>query len=214
MHPKKDFQVLPGFITEEEAKVFDTAVRSCSSLFRGTSGTVNLGPRYEVIDGDQIRASMPDIISYEQTRIRPAVENFAGIPVQLLDSPRRSMRIQKYSSRNHGFRWHFDGHSYVAILTLKNGNLGETHLIQERLSSILRYFLYPLYPFDMIFSLAPYARILSEPGSLFLFRGQRLLHRGVTMKEGGERILVVYTYDESGKRKSRFRDFLARRLNY
>ncbi len=207
------YQVIKDFLTKEEIRSFDHLVKDKTSLFSETSGRGNLGPRYYVIDGDQVSNNLPEISSFEQ-RIRFMVEQFAGHPVQLLAGSRRSMRIQIYSKRSHGFRWHFDGHSYVAILTLKNTNLGQTQVISSQLSRYLRFLFYPLYPFPHIFSIAPHETIVSEPGSLLLMRGAKLLHRGVTLKLEGERILIVYTYDEAGKKSNRLRDFIARRLNY
>jgi hypothetical protein len=45
-------------------------------------------------------------------------------------------------------------------------------------------------------------------------RGGHVLHRGVTLLDAGERILLAYTYSEPGSKPNPFRDWIARRLNY
>ena len=119
----KEYQLIHGFLTGQEVRSFEALVQINTNLFKETSGHGNLGPRYHVIDGDQIHARMPEVVSFEQARIRPIVERFAGRSVQPLESTRRSVRVQLYAGKDQGFRWHFDGHSYVAILTLKNRTL-------------------------------------------------------------------------------------------
>jgi hypothetical protein len=45
-------------------------------------------------------------------------------------------------------------------------------------------------------------------------RGARALHRGITLSDQGERILIAYTFDSPDKKPNPFRDWIARRLNY
>ena len=54
----------------------------------------------------------------------------------------------------------------------------------------------------------------AQPGDLLVMRGGVVLHRGVTLADEGERILIAYTYAEPGRKPNAFRDFVARRLNY
>jgi len=67
---------------------------------------------------------------------------------------------------------------------------------------------------DDVRRFCPYREIGAEAGDLVFLRGGRLLHRGVTLHEDGERILLVYAYDEVDKRRSAIRDWIATRLNY
>ena len=87
-------------------------------LFHEVAGKGGLGPRYRVIDGDQILTQLPAIAELGDRRVRPLAEDFAGHPVMPLDSSKRAMRVQAYARREHGFRWHFDGHDYVALVAL------------------------------------------------------------------------------------------------
>jgi hypothetical protein len=124
------------------------------------------------------------------------------------------VQVQVYERRDHGFRWHFDGHPYVALATLENSNEGQTQFISPGLSRWLRFLLYPLYALPQIFSIFPRSTVTAKPGDLLVMRGGRVLHRGVTLLEEGERILLAYTYAEPGHQPNPFRDFVARRLNY
>jgi hypothetical protein len=142
------------------------------------------------------------------------MERFAGEPLQPLGSSRRAMRVQAYERRDHGFRWHLDGHRYVALVTLKNTNRGQTQFISPGLTRFLRFLLYPLYAVPQVFSILPRAAVTAAPGDLLVMRGGSTLHRGITLDDEGERILIAYTYDEVGKEPNRFRDWIARRLNY
>ena len=108
------------------------------------------------------------------------------------------MRVQVYERRDHGFRWHFDGHPYVALVTLENTNQGQTQFISAGLSRWLRFLLYPLYAFPQIFSLFPRSTVETRPGDLLVMRGGRVLHRGVTLADEGERILLAYHLRRAG----------------
>src|SRR4029078_13349718 len=173
-----------------------------------------LGPKYRVVDGDRILAELPAIAELGDRRVRPLGAAFRGHPLAPLPSSRRAMRVQTYARREHGFRWHFDGHAFVALVTLENGNQGQTHFLSPRLSWWSRFFLYPLYPVPQVFSLLPHTEVTAQPGDLVVMRGARILHRGVSRAEIGQRTLLAFTYDPPGKRANAFRDAIARRLNY
>ena len=156
------YRHVPGFATAEELRRLRQAVAEREDLFTDVHGRGGLGPRYRVIDGDQIHDHLPAVEAFGVERVRPLAEQFAGNPLSPLGSSRRSVRVQAYERRDHGFRWHFDGHPYVVLV----------------------------------------------------LRGGRVLHRGITLADDGERILLAYTYDEPGRKPNPFRDWIARRLNY
>lgn len=205
---------VPSFLAEEELTRLSAVAERCQERFVEVQGKGGLGPRYRVLDGDQIRAAAPEVVAFGAERVQPVAERFAGQPLQYLGSSKRAIRYQAYERREHGFRWHFDGHSFVALVTLVNTNRGETHFISIALSRVLRFLLYPLYFAPQLFSLAPYERVRAAPGDLLIMRGGRALHRGVTLSDEGQRLVIAYTFDERGKKPSAVRDFIARRLNY
>lgn len=208
------YRHIPGFLSAAELGRLAGLVAARQDLFSSTEGRGGLGPRYRVIDGDRIHEQLREIEEFGQQRVQPEMERFAGEPLQPLGSSRRAMRVQAYERRDHGFRWHLDGHRYVALVTLKNTNRGQTQFISPGLTRFLRFLLYPLYAVPQVFSILPRAAVTAAPGDLLVMRGGSTLHRGITLDDEGERILIAYTYDEVGKEPNRFRDWIARRLNY
>ncbi len=208
------YQHLQAFLSPAEVAHFRQLVDDHASLMAEIHGRGGLGPRYKVIDGDQIRDRLPAIEALGQQRVRPAVERFAGEPLGAFASPRRAQRVQVYSRRDQGFRWHRDGHPYVALVTLENGNAGQTQFISPALSRILRYLIYPLYPVPQLFSLLPRSAVTCDAGDLLIMRGRLTIHRGVTLAESGRRSLFVYAFDRAGEHPSPLRDLIARKLNY
>jgi hypothetical protein len=208
------YQHVEGFLPPADVASFRRLVDDHAGLLTEIHGKKGLGPRYRVIDGDQIRARMPAIESLGQERVRPLVEHFAGEPLGAFASPRRAQRVQIYSRRDQGFRWHRDGHPYVALVTLENANAGQTQFISPGLSRLLRYLIYPLYPLPQLFSLAPRSAVTCREGDLLIMRGRLTIHRGVTLAETGRRILFVYAFDRAGQKPSPLRDLIARKLNY
>ena len=208
------FRHVRAFLSAAEVDRIRGLLKDNDGLFTEVHGKGGLGPRYRVIDGDQIAARLPEIAALGSERVCPLALDFAGVPVAPLTSSKRAMRVQSYERKEHGFRWHFDGHDYVALVTLENGNEGQTHFLSRGLSRILRFLLYPLYPFPQIFSIFPYRVVTAGPGDLLIMRGAKVLHRGVSGAETGRRVLLAFTFDPAGKRANRFRDAIARRLNY
>ena len=208
------YQHFEGFLPPAEVAFYRRLVDGHAALLTEIHGRGGLGPRYRVIDGDQIRAELPAIETLGRERVRPLVERFAGEPLGAFASPRRAQRVQIYSRPDQGFRWHRDGHPYVALVTLENGNAGQTQFISAALSRFLRYLIYPLYPLPQLFSLLPRSTVTCAAGDLLVMRGRLAIHRGVTLATSGRRILFVYAFDRAGQRPSPLRDLIARRLNY
>ena len=210
----ESYRHVPGFLSAEELGRLTRLIEDHEELYTEVHGKGGLGPRYRVIDGDQIRASLPEVEALGESRVRPLAEEFAGEPLRPLGSSKRSMRVQAYERREHGFRWHLDGHAYVALATLKNTNGGQTQFISPGLTRFLRFLLYPLYPVPQVFSVFPRSAVTARPGDLLVMRGARALHRGITLSDEGERILIAYTFDAPDKKPNPFQDWIARRLNY
>jgi hypothetical protein len=208
------YQHIKAFLPPTDISFYQRLVEDHADLLTEIHGRGGLGPRYKVIDGDVIRAQLPAIETLGQERVRPLVERFAAEPLSAFASPRRAQRVQIYSRRDEGFRWHRDGHPYVALVTVENGNCGQTQFISPGLSRALRFLIYPLYPLPQLFSLVPHTALTCREGDLLIMRGRVTIHRGVTLAEIGKRILFVYAFDLADHRPSAFRDLIARKLNY
>ncbi len=208
------YRHVPGFLSSEEVGRLTRLIESREELYTDVHGRGGLGPRYRVIDGDQIHERLPEVEELGGLRVLPLAEDFAGEPLQPLGSSKRSMRVQTYRQREHGFRWHLDGHKYVALVTLRNTNGGQTQFLSPALTRFLRFLLYPLYAVPQVFSIFPRRTVVARAGDLLVMRGGRAIHRGITLSDEGERILIAYTFDPAGKKPNPLRDWIARRLNY
>lgn len=208
------YRHVPGFLSGEELSRLTRLIGDHEDLYTEVHGRGGLGPRYRVIDGDQIRERLPEVEELGDRRVRPLAEEFAGEALRPFGSSKRSMRVQAYERREHGFRWHLDGHAYVALVTLKNTNGGQTQFISPALTRFLRFLLYPFYAVPQVFSIFPRHAVTARAGDLLVMRGTRALHRGITLSDQGERILIAYTFDAPDKKPNPLRDWIARRLNY
>ena len=208
------YRHVPGFLSGEELSRLARLIKDHEDLYTEVHGRGGLGPRYRVIDGDQIHEKLTEVQQLGEQRVQPLAEEFAGHALRPLGSSKRSMRVQAYERREHGFRWHLDGHAYVALVTLKNTNGGQTQFISTSLTRFLRFLLYPLYAVPQVFSIFPRSTVTARPGDLLVMRGGRTLHRGITLSDEGERVLLAYTFDPPGKKPNPFRDWIAKRLNY
>jgi hypothetical protein len=121
---KFGYRLVRRFMTPAELMRLRQAIQDRRALFAHTSGLGNLGPKYSVIDGDLIRSNLRELVSYGNRKVTPVVEEFASQPLRSIASSKRAIRVQRYQRKSHGFRWHFDGHSYVPLLNSKNSIRG------------------------------------------------------------------------------------------
>ncbi len=208
------FRHVPEFLSGDEVDRLTRLIEDHEDLYTEVHGRGGLGPRYRVIDGDQIHDQLPEVEELGAHRVQPLAEKLAGRPLRPLGSSKRSMRVQAYERREHGFRWHLDGHAYVVLVTLKNTNGGQTQFLSPALTRFLRFLLYPLYAIPQVFSIFPRRAVTMAAGDLLWMRGARAIHRGITLSDEGERVLLAYTFDAPNKKPNPLRDWIARRLNY
>lgn len=205
---------LAGFWDAARTAACLERVRARPEWFRDVGSRAGLGPRYRVIDGERIAASLPDLLEYASGPLRETVERVTGRRVELMGSLRRALHVQVYATAEHGFRWHFDGHAFAALLTLANASGGATQIIGPRHSRWLRLPFYAAYPWPRLFSILPRQEVTAAPGDLLILHGGAALHRGTRGTAPGERWLLVFNYDDAGRRLSPLRDWIAKRLNY
>jgi hypothetical protein len=158
-------RLIEGFATPSEVQTLAHLIEARDSLFAETSGKGRLGPRYRVIQGDQIQTELTGLLEFGEQRVHPAVEQAAGRELAA-SGLIGGTRVQGFDHRNHDFPWHLDTHPYTGLLTLWNNNSSETQVISPELSRLLRCVLYPLYPFPRVFDLAPYRRFTMKAGDL------------------------------------------------
>jgi hypothetical protein len=202
-----------GFLSAGEVATLLAEIAAERASFQRIDGRAGLGPRYEVLGGDLVQSRLPALMQVLGERIQPAIAAFAGEPLEPLPSPQRAMRVQIYTAREDGFRWHRDGHAFTALLTLRNESAGETQMLSPRLSRLVVPFLYALYPVPQVFSTLPRRGVMAGPGDLLVMRGRQLIHRGVTAR-AGERVVAVFAFERPGYVPHPLHDFVARRLNF
>lgn len=203
---------LEGFVSEVERDAILREISDHRPDLRRVEGKIGLGPRYSVIPGDVIAARLPAVAALGE-RVRLAAEEFAAAPIAFFGDPVRRMRVQVYDNVDEGFRWHFDGHPFAAVVTLENGNGGVTEIIGPRLSRLVRPLFYLAYPFPQLVSLLPRSAVEGQARDVLLLRGRRVLHRGRS-RRSGRRIVLVFAFDYPDAAPSRISNWFARWANY
>jgi hypothetical protein len=203
---------LQDFVTEAERDAILGEIAEHRPDLRRVEGKVGLGPRYSVIPGDVIAARLPRVLALGE-RVRARAEEFAGAPIAFFSDPVRRMRVQIYDDVDEGFRWHFDGHPFAAVVTLENGNGGVTEIVGPRLSALVRPLFYLAYPFPQLVSLLPRSAVEGRAGDVLLLRGRTVLHRGRSRRTG-RRIVLVFAFDYPDAAPSRIANWFARWANY
>jgi len=209
---REDFRLLERHLPEGEHAAILAEVEQHRASWRKTAGAAGFGPRYSVISGDIITASLPHVHALAE-RLRAEIEAFGGTKVSLFGDPVRRMRVQCYEDIEEGFRWHFDGHPFAAVVTLQNDTSGVTEIVDARISRLIRPLFYLTYPFPRIFSVLPCKAVESRPRDVLLLRGRRVLHRGRS-QHAGSRTILVFAYDAPDAKPSRIVNWFARTVNY
>lgn len=206
------FRLIEGYLSESERKDLLDDIARHAPAFRRVDGKRGIGPRYSVIDGAYIAESIPSIAALAE-RIRPLAEDIGEMPLELFRDAVRCMRVQRYESREDGFRWHFDGHELAAVVTLENESEGVTDLVDAGTSRVVRPLFYGAYAVPQLVSLLPRKSVQMKGGDMLLLRGRESLHRGRSQR-AGRRTILILAYDRPGAKRSRVRSLFARLVNY
>jgi hypothetical protein len=207
------YRLFPGFLTAAETERLLRMVRE-QARFQPVAAKAGMNLSYQVVDGERLRDELPDLFTLASGLLRETAQALIDQPIELMQDPKRSVRIQCYRRKADGFLWHLDGGAYGALLTLVNTNEGATDLLTPRLSRFLKPVPYLLFPFQRLLELARPTRIVAGPGDLLIVHGGAVIHRGVMQLDEGERILLAVSFDPVGRKKSRIWEWIARRLNY
>ena len=206
------FRLIERFLSESQRADLIQDIASHADAFRRVDGKRGVGPRYSVIDGEAIAARMPAIAEMAE-RVRPLAEDLGKMPLALFGDSKRCMRVQRYEMRDDGFRWHFDGHPFAALVTLENESEGVTEIVDAKVSRVVKPFFYATYAVPQMISLLPRRALAMNAGDLLLMRGRELLHRGRSHRSG-RRTILVFAYDRPEARPAPLRSLFARFVNY
>lgn len=207
------YRLFPGFLSAAETERLLEQVRE-QARFQTVAAKAGMNLSYHVVDGNRTRDELPEFFALASGLLQETTQSLIDQPIELMQDPKRAVRIQCYRRKADGFFWHLDGGAYGALLTLVNTNRGATDLLTPRLSRLLKPVPYLLFPFQSLLERARPTRIVTNPGDLLILHGGALIHRGVMQSDEGERILLAASFDPVGRKKSAAWEWLARRLNY
>jgi len=206
------WRAVPAFLSRQHCIEFEAQIAAHRHRFVSVARPFGLGPTYRTLRGEDIHRYLPEIVEFGASHVQPVVESFAGRALRSALNRGRSVRVQLFDDRAHEFRWHFDTSSVAALLTLHNANGTETQIVAPVWSRRVRPVYYALYWAPALFSLLPRATVCAKAGDLLLMHGAQLLHRGVPTG-GGERLLLVFAYEELDRRATPWRDRVNKYLN-
>ena len=160
--------------------------------------------RYSVIDGDQIRAYLPEIQAL-YVEVNKVVNEATGENLVPLQDSKVACNIN-ITKPNGTYRWHYDRNALTVILYLNTVEGGETDCYPN-----YRFFLPKLrfsrlqHWIDDVMQHPLIRRIIGRlvvvkptAGTLFMMRGNRSLHSVRPVTSDFERINVIMSYDTPG----------------
>ena len=214
VHPPEGYRMFPQFLSRAETDRWLGLVESRSELFKSVNGKAGMSLPYHVLDGYKIDEQFPEFRELAAGALLRITEETFGVKLELMADPKRAFRIQRYRTKHEGFKWHLDGGLYSALLTLVNTNEGATEVLSPEWSRVLFPVPYLLFPFARLLELATPKPVVARAGDLLVIKGGEILHRGVTTKADGERLVFVATYNPVGTKPTPLWDWFARKLNY
>jgi hypothetical protein len=162
--------------------------------------------------GEDIRRLLPDLVELGRSCFPPLAEAFVGRKLQVPRNQGRAIRIQIFDDPSHRLPWHYDVSRVDCLLTLRNDNGSQTQVVSPKLSRTIRPLFRALVGGAALFSVLPRTSITAGAGDLLLLAGSGVLHRGVPTRGDGERILVVFAYEDENQPANPIRDRLIKYL--
>lgn len=208
------YQVIRDYLPAAQVAHWQGAIAARPALFAPVAAKHGMNLPYRVVGGTELRRELPALAALADGPLLEAAERATGLRLEPMRDARRRVRLQCYRSCAEGFRWHLDGGLVSALLTLSNSNDGGTEVLTPGQSRWLRPVPYVLFPFPGVLELAGPRPIDAGAGDLLILCGGSIIHRGVTRRDGGERVVLVATYDPAGRRRLPLWDRVARWLNY
>ena len=212
--PPEGYRLFPGFLSSQDMDHWVDLIESGADLFKPVAAKAGMSLSYNVLDGFAINQHFPELRELAAGPLLKITEETFDVQLELMADPKRAFRIQCYRRKQEGFKWHLDGGLYSALLTFVNTNEGATEVLSPEWSRVLFPVPYLLFPFARLLEFAKPKPVTARPGDLLVIKGGEVLHRGVTTREDGERLVFVATYNPVGTKPTPVWDWFARRLNY
>lgn len=204
---------VPAFVSPDRCTHLEALIAEHAHRFVSVSSPLRLGPRYRTLRGEDIHRWLPDIVELGRTHVRPQMEAFTGRRLQPCANTGRAIRLQLFDHGAHEFGWHFDTSTAAALVTLRNTNGTQTQIIPEQWSRRLRPMYYGLYWTPGLFSYLPQTAVTAAAGDLLMMQGSRVLHRGVPTTAHGDRLLLVFAYEDPEHPPPAWRDRFTKFIN-
>lgn len=204
---------IPNCLSSDRCAQLEALIGAQAHHLVTVAAPFNLGPRYRTLGGEEVQRYLPEVAQFGDTHVLPLVEAFAGRPIRSCANRGRAVRVQVFDDPAHEFRWHYDSGTFAALLTLRNTNSTETQIVPAAWSRGVRPIYYPLWWLPNLFSLLPRVALALHAGDLLILRGSQVLHRGVVTAPAGDRLLLVFAYDDVNRRATPWRDRITKYLN-
>ncbi len=162
--------------------------------------------RYSVIEGNQIRDSLPEIWDLYQGRVRELMSELCGAPVQPLNNTRAGVNVNIMEPKKSEYRWHYDRTPVTAIVYLNSTDGGQTELYPElrvllKTPGIVR----TQQLLDRIVATEPLRsmrskKVVVEPkaGRLVAMKANRAWHSVRSVEGHTDRINIICAYEKLG----------------
>jgi hypothetical protein len=206
---KVGYQVIDNFLSTDE----------CQSLLESINGfreehtlpeirreTKGRALQYHVINGEQIRESLPGIWDLYNGAVNKLINESLGYPLAPLENTLAGVNVNLMSPNQSSYRWHYDRACVTSILYLNEVEGGETELYPNyrillkkgRISGIQR-------ALDRFIQIKPimntfgnFVQVLPKVGRLTMMRADRAWHSVRPVVGDQERVNIILSYDSPG----------------
>ncbi|MFQ5921656.1 MAG: 2OG-Fe(II) oxygenase [Anaerolineales bacterium] len=206
---KVGFQVVDDFLTEEQCRLLLDKIsdfqehHTLPEIHRPMKGR---SLRYRVIQGEQIRVSLPGIWELYTGEVNRLVNESLGFPLEPLENTRAGVNVNLMRPNQSSYRWHYDRACVTSVLYLNEVESGETELypnyrillrkgkdppIQRVLDRFIQ-----IRPILNVFG--NMVRVSPKEGRLVMMRGDRCWHSVRSVLGVRERVNIILSYDFPG----------------
>jgi hypothetical protein len=128
---RRGFQVIDQFLSAEQCETLFAQIEAyredheLPEIHRPTKGR---SLRYHVINGEQIRGSLPNIWDLYTGEVNELVNEALGYPLEPLANIRAGVNVNLMRPNQSSYRWHYDRACVTSIIYLNEVEGGTTEL--------------------------------------------------------------------------------------
>ncbi len=206
---KVGYQVVDGFLTEEQCRLLLDKISDfreehiLPEIHRPMKGR---SLRYQVIQGEQIRESLPAIWELYAGEVNQLVNESLAFPLDPLENTRAGVNVNLMRPNQSSYRWHYDRACVTSIIYLNEVEGGETELypnyriiLRKGNHSAMQRALDRFIQIKPILSsFGSMVRVSPKVGRLVMMRADRCWHSVRSVRGERERINIILSYDFPG----------------